>query len=284
MVGKSWDRMGEIEFAEGKSCKQILADIIGAYRSRKIKDPSGPRRIDENPGNQQTVLISTSVLTDTMKTKFEETYAQYVKGQSTPWTPDYSGVKVGYFVTPEQAAKIQSDPSAFQGVRANRWKALKATSWREILQTSPAEPGLSGVKTLRDGNLSAGGWIDLAPVLALKAVGCKNTVLITRPINKSTSGFAPSVLRILGANEQQVADIVDANPTREPPSVLSQALGAADAILCADWDAPSQTDIKGVSQTGYEGQFYTNSTYWRAVPKQLPQILPSRGRQSCIAP
>lgn len=283
-VGKTWDQIQEIRFSESKSCQEAMIDIIGFYRTRRIKDSTGPRRIDEIPGDQQTILISTSVFTDEMKSQYQKIYLSYVKGQPVPWTPDYSGVKVGYFVTPEQAAKLQDDPIAFRGIRTNRFQALKATSWREILQTSPAEPGLSGIKTLADGNLSAGGWIDLTPVLALKAVGCQNTLLLTRPQGPSLNGFAPSVSRILGATEQQVADGSDGNPNRIPPSALSQALGAADAILCADWDTAPEWDVKAISKAGYDAKFYSNSTYWKAGKTPHPLIVPSQGRASCLAP
>lgn len=284
MLGKPWDNMQDIPFSEGISCKQKLIEVISSYRNRKIKDPSGPKRIEETPGGALTILISTSVLTDGMATQYQQAAQKYSRGLPFSWAPDASGVKVGYFATPDQAKKIQRDPLAFTGLREGRFKALPLTTWREILQTSPAEPGLSGVKTLRDGTLSAGGWIDLTPVLTLKAVGCQNTVLLTRPVSPGISGFAAGVFRLLGASEQLLADEFDPNPNRNPPSVASQALGAADAVLCAPWDGPNHLDIKAVSQTGYKATFLTDSPYWRSSASADPQIVGAKGRASCLAP
>ncbi len=282
MLGRSPDELSQIPFSQGVSCQDRLVEVISAYRSRLAKDKVGPFRIDEIPGKKTTVLISTAVLKEGAEKNFREAYAQYVKGVAPDWKPDFAGVKVGYFTRAAEAQKLAQDPEAFTGKRLNRLVPLLNRPWREALRSSPAEPSLSGAQILSDGAISVGGWIDLNPVLALNSLGCRNTMLLTRPVINATQGFAPDIARRLGASEDDVGDIFSKDGDRQALSVFSRSIDAAKAIWCARWDDPKQTDLKGLVAVGSNGQLYSDSEFWKIGPAVKPGILPKQSRQTCI--
>lgn len=282
LVGRTPDELAQIPFSPGISCEQRLLELISAYRSRLAKDKAGPFRIDEVPGENQKVLISTAVLKEGAEKNFREAYAQYVKGTPPEWKPDFSGVRVGYFTSADTAKNLEDDPEAFTGIRKNRLAPLLDRSWREIIRASPAEPSLSGAQILSDGSISVGGWIDLNPVLALNAIGCQHTLLVARPVINAAQGFAPDIARRLGASEKDVGDFFEKDVNRQPLSVFSKSLDAANGIWCARWDDPKQTDIKGVVAAGYNAPFHTNDPFWKDVPVPTPSIVELKGRESCI--
>ena len=155
-----------------------------------------------------------------------------------------------------------------QDGKTSRLLALGTTTWKEVLRLSPAEPGLAPLQPMKvDGKdaYSAGGWADLHPVLILKAIGCDDVVYVTRKGGESIFGQGVAKrllgfdrdwkkLRTSDPEQLKINRVLNAtgdleelvkNPLSEwnrlynvanPESSYMKSVGAADVVLCTDWD------------------------------------------------
>ena len=112
------------------------------------------------------------------------------------------------------------------------------------------EEGLAVDVKLADGRYSAGGWSDLAPVLALKNIGCKRVVYVQRQGDESV--FAAQIAVQLGMSEAKWKALYDLS-TQDSGYAVSVA--KADAVWCTNWNAFTATQQAELAKDAYNAPF-----------------------------
>ena len=107
-----------------------------------------------------------------------------------------------------------------------------------------------------DGRVSAGGWNDLHPVLALKNAGCDKVIYLTR--RGLESRFAVGVSRLLGSQTSDESELFD---LRNANSGFSRSLEAADGVMCTDWDQQERLNFSAFFNDAYNAPFQTSDSY-----------------------
>jgi len=108
---------------------------------------------------------------------------------------------------------------------------LGPATWREVLSSSPAEPGFSPGVPLSSGFVSVGGWADPLRVTPLEALGARRTIAINRL--GGVGGFTENVTRLLNASDEQIMALYS---TTDPASSFYVGLSVATGIWCTNWD------------------------------------------------
>ena len=151
-------------------------------------------------------------------------------------------MKLGYFASEADLEAIDYNRRNFSDAKTRKAIGLGAVTWREALTYSPAEPGIARELELPDGNVSAGGWPDLHPVLALKNVGCDEVVYITR--RGAESDFALRMAdTALDATPEQVEELYGLDTS----SGFGLSLAESDAVLCTDWNEQPGLDLPKIT-------------------------------------
>jgi hypothetical protein len=99
---------------------------------------------------------------------------------------------------------------------------------------------------LPDGRISGGGWSDLAPTLALKNLGCKRVVYVTRRGDESQ--FAAKIAKHLGMSERAWRELYDLS---NGDSAFSRSVAQADGVWCTDWNAFDGKQQRELAADGY---------------------------------
>lgn len=250
-VGKSWSDIAAIDTGNG-SCGRLFYTPLNQYLQRRTASSQLNRQV----GEFMHTLIPTSVMEGEAVSQWKDAYAAYQ--QATPINTDYNfdDIRFGYFGASQDLQANLDNLNSYNDEKTRRFRAYPATTWREALRYSPAEPGLSRVLELKDGRASAGGWNDLHPVLALKNAGCDKVIYLTR--RGQESPFAVGVSRLLGAqpsDESLLYDLSNAN------SGFSRSLEAADGVLCTNWDQQERLNFPAFFNDAYNAPFQTSDPY-----------------------
>jgi hypothetical protein len=198
-------------------------------------------------------------------------------------------VRFGYWGTAANLAKIAANLQGTQDEKSRRFYPFGQASWKEVLSLSPAEPGLSRLKTFKNQGqtlVSAGGWSDLHPVLVLKAAGCENVIYLTRQGGESlfAQGVAKRLLNLdrswehletstteikaRNADPNNRGDSFDQTSTwsrlynlGNPQSSLNESLRQASAIFCTNWNAYDiKTELVQLIENSYRSSFQVQSS------------------------
>lgn len=193
--------------------------------------------------------------------------------------------------------------------KSARFLALGEASWLEILSLSPAEPGLASLQPMKIGAgdvFSAGGWSDLHPIPVLKAAGCDQVIYVTRKGGESLFGQGVAkrvfeferpwdVLRTVPAEAAKANAIInnrgdDKDMTSKwsrlynlanPSSSLVTSIGAADAVLCTDWNRfDTKNEIREMVTESYQAPYVVSPR----ASKVLGQELTLRGGALVLDP
>ncbi len=282
--GQEWSELSQ-------NCRNSFSDVTAGFlRSVDKKQPKSIyTKIDAKS------LVSTSVLDSTLGRRAQirlNNYQNFVRETEAiiQNSEESEQLKIGYFMTPANASKIFSSLDSkggsrfgnfssvgvqnlwtLEGSKNVKWEKmtyLGSANWSVILQTSPAEPGLSSVVpfhvSTERGDLrewvSAGGWADLEPIEILKAAGCSDVVYITRRGGPAQFGMGVAA-QILGSplvrsssNEVQIPAINETQSlmyqlysTQTLKSSFMRALSYADQVYCSDWNS-----LNGTKATAFE--------------------------------
>lgn len=244
-TGKSWEEASQVAMPSGGTCGDAFSKMVVDYRAAvRAAAPGTLRsRLDDKVGaGPLHKLVSTAVLEGNAVKAYEAATRDYRAGKFptgpiasfTPgdqWT--FEDVRFGYWGGDAELARLAQARDASSDEKTRKASSLgSGATWREILQASPAEPGLSHFVKLADGRYSAGGWSDLAPVLALDAIGCKRVVYVTRQGDES--GFATQIAQRLGMNEVKWKALYDLS---NGESSYSRSVAKAAGVWCTNWNA-----------------------------------------------
>ena len=301
--GKSWQQI----VLEKPVCRQMLGKSVLDYREEsKRQELAGVKlknRVNENIGKHISTFPTTSVLISGAVKKYKNAKADYQVTTDPSFGLDFkihpTQYKFGYWGNVAELDKIKKNlknKNGFidgRGIKVNlskdkkssKFLSLGSAPWLSALSTSPAEPGLASVLTIRNRTdvLSVGGWDDLHPTMVLRAVGCKNIMYVTR--RGGDSMFGQGVIRKLtniGGFDWQEWEGLSAEQKYEknargdkndvgvkatswsklynlanPESSFSKSLTLADGVWCTNWD---KLDIKNgmpaVIAEGYNAPLY----------------------------
>lgn len=244
--GLDWPDVAPLA-APGGTCGETFSRLFDDFLA--ASQPGDPSRLDDPIGRFVPALVTTSVLTGAAVPAFEAAKASYFAAQPvTELGVAFEDVRFGYWGKRRDLRRVSRRlPRLFDDAKSAQFTPIPEAPWREILQFSPAEPGLSRALELPDGRVSAGGWSDPVPTQVLRALGCRRVVLVNR--RDGIGGFTTGVATLLGASQQELDDLFDLS---DPSSGFSTALRRASGVWCTDWDAPDQFDIRGLSAEGWE--------------------------------
>lgn len=270
-VGKTW---AEIEHLNNgaESCGQLFNSPLNSYLQRRT--PSS--QLDRPVGEFMHTLIPTAVIEGQSVSDWKDAFAAYKQAQ--PVSPDYnfSDIRFGYFGHSDDLNTVLENRQGYTDEKTRRFRAYRNVTWREALTYSPAEPGLSRALELPDGRISAGGWNDLHPVLALKNLGCDKVIYLTREGGESR--FAKGVSTLLGLQPSDDAALYDLS---QPDSGFSKSLEEADGVWCTNWDQQPQLNLDAFFNDAYNAPFQTSDTELMANP--YTNTSPHLGIRGCSA-
>jgi len=248
--------------SDGTTCGDGFNAQVSAYLAAAELEPQNSR-IDENIGDTLNALAATSVVTGDGIAAYATARALYQSGQyatgNIPFGITFDEVKFGYWGSGASLATMLSNPMGYTDEKTQKAISLGTSTWREILSHSPAEPGLARLRDLPDGSLAAGGWPDLAPVLALKNLGCQRVVYITR--QDVESDFATGVATALGMTSTDNTALYDLS---NPASGFTTSLREATGVWCTNWNAFTDSQMDALAADSYSSPLQTSDPFFSA--------------------
>ena len=242
--GLEWPEVAALP-SGATTCGEQFAALFDAYRDALT--PDSPSRLDDPIGRFLPALVTTSVLQGPAVAAFREAKAQYFAAEPPASLGiAFDDVGFGYWGRTREIKRVRRKLRRFRDAKSARFTSIGEATWREILQFSPAEPGLARALELPDGRVSSGGWTDPVPSQVLRALGCHRIILVNR--QDGIGGFTTDVARQLGATQNDLDALYELSDRR---SGFTTALRAADGIWCTDWDAPDTFDIRALSAQGW---------------------------------
>jgi hypothetical protein len=230
-LGRTWQQVADLPGTEGRTCGETFGDLFNAYRGAVAVD-GGPNRADDPVGRYMPSFGVTGVLTGAAISEWEEARAAWLAAEPIPFEPDFDDVGVGYWGQERELRRMERRlDRRYDDLVSEQFVPLGSATWREVLSSSPAEPGFSPAVPLSSGVLSVGGWADPLRVLPLEALGARKTIAINRL--GGVGGFTESVTRLLNASD---ADIAALYSTTDPASSFFVGLDDATGVWCTDWD------------------------------------------------
>jgi len=277
---KSWFEVMAIPAGEA-TCGDIFGAMLREYRQALLADEASYRsRVDEHVGEHLAALVSTSVLTGEATSAFAAARAKYLDGQPVDALGiSWSDVKFGYWGAADDLARVAANPRAYTDAKTAKFLSLGTATWREVLSYSPAEPGLARALELGDGKVSAGGWSDLHPVLALKNMGCEKVVYVTRAGDESE--FAVGIARQFGVSDAEADALYDLD-RRE--SSYARSIAEADAVWCTNWNDIEAGDLVGITLDAYNADMQSSDPYFKDGAGAYTKVSDDLARRGCSVP
>jgi hypothetical protein len=275
-LGKTWFEVASLP-AGDSTCGGELDSMLASYRTAFIAGGTSIRsRIDDKVGEVMPALISTSVVTGASVDAFQAARDAYKAASPIPIGVKFSDVKFGYFGNKADLATVAKNGRGYTDAKTQKFTSLGEATWREVISYSPAEPGLSRALELPSGDVSFGGWSDLAPTLVLENLGCEKVVYVTR--TGEESGFAVGIAKLLGmdsATETKLYDLDNAD------SAFSMSLSESDASWCTNWNEQSATDLPGITADSYSAPMESSDEFFTRGDDAYPKVSSSIGKRGC---
>ncbi|MEM8610237.1 MAG: hypothetical protein AAGF92_24320 [Myxococcota bacterium] len=229
--GMTWEELTELPGTEGRTCGETFSDLFNEYREAFLASDSA-NRVDDPVGAYLPAFGVTGVLTGDAITLWEEARAAWIAADPIPFEPDFDDIGVGYWGQERElrrmARRLDRD---FDDLISEQFEPLGSASWREVLSSSPAEPGFSPAMPLSGGLVSVGGWADPLRVTPLIALGARRTITVNR--RDGVGGFTADVTSLLNASDEDLDALYS---TTDPDSSFFIGLDDVTGVWCTDWD------------------------------------------------
>lgn len=230
-IGMTWEETALLTGSTGQSCGDEFTALFNHYREA-FAVVGGPNRADDPVGLYLPVFGVTGVLTGDAVNLWEEAREAWIAAMPIPFEPDFNDVGLGYWGQDKELRRMGRTLSRdYDDLNAKQFVPLGAQSWREVLKSSPAEPGFSPGVPLASGTVSVGGWADPLRVLPLEALGAKQTIAINRL--GGVGGFTESATELLNASPNDINALYS---TTDPESSFYIGLDSATGVWCTNWD------------------------------------------------
>jgi hypothetical protein len=275
-LGKTWFEVASLP-AGASTCGAELDSMIGNYRTAFIASQSSIHsRIDDKVGEVMPALISTSVVTGDSVAAWNASRDAYKAGTPLPLAVDFDDVRFGYFGNAGDLATVARNGRGYTDAKTKKFHSLGEATWREVISYSPAEPGLARALELPSGDVSFGGWSDLAPTLVLENLGCEKVVYVTR--TGEESNFAIGIAQLLGMDAATNTALYDLD---NPESAFSKSLSESDAAWCTNWNEQSATDLPGITADSYNAPMESTDEFFTAGDNAYPKVSASVSKRGC---
>lgn len=281
--GKPWPMVGDLS-SNGLTCRERFRAILDPWRVSFVAiedDPQTDNRIDDPVGQHLRALVVTSVLTGPAASDFDAARRAYFEAEPFTFAPSFADLRIGYWGNIVDTTGVITNPKGFPDGKTAKAMSLGSATWFQALSMSPAEPGLSRGVAIDAQKVSAGGWPDLAPVLALENAGCERVIYLTRRGGESV--FAQQIATLLGmdaATGRALYDLGNAD------SAFNLSLREAAGVWCTDWNAFGATDLSGLVTDAMSAPFevhdatlvplmpYAGTTTRANLPGCTPGVVP----------
>ena len=264
-IGLTWEEVRELPGTAARTCGETFGDLFNEYRERNVVNP-GPNRADDPVGRYLPVFGVTGVLTGDTIQKWEEARAAWIAATPIVFEPDFDDIGVGYWGRESELRQIQRRLRSNVDLVSEQFVPLGSSSWREVLKSSPAEPGFSPGVPLDAGVISVGGWADPLRILPLEALKAKTTIAINRL--GGVGGFTEQATRLLGANDAEIAALYS---TTDQDSSFYQGLDEATGVWCTDWDS-QMADPNLLFNDAYNSPLITKNRKLRRPRNHYPNV------------
>ncbi|HRE88238.1 MAG TPA: hypothetical protein PK095_03775 [Myxococcota bacterium] len=281
--GKPWPMVGDLE-SDGQTCRERFRAILDPWRVSFIAvedDPQTDNRIDDPVGQHLRALVVTSVLTGPAASEFDTARRAYFEAEDFTFAPSFSDLRIGYWGNVVDTTGVITNPKGFPDAKTAKAMSLGSATWLQALSMSPAEPGLSRGVAIDAQRVSAGGWPDLAPVLALENAGCERVIYLTRRGGESM--FAVQIATLLGMDAATGQALYDLGTES---SAFNLSLREAAGVWCTNWNAFGATDLTGLVTDAMSAPFevhdptlvplmpYAGTTNRANLPGCTPGVVP----------
>ena len=274
--GKSWDAIADMPAGDGQTCGELFRSMASAYRETYVaNEETLESRLDDPVGRYLTTLVSTSVLEDDAADTFYRARRKYRAAEEYTFDVSFDDVSFGYWGRAETLEQVADNPNGYEDAKTAKFRSLGEAPYEEVLDYSPAEPGLARALEITDGRISAGGWSDLEPSLVLKNAGCDEVVLVTR--RGASRGFGTAVARQLGMTDAQADALYDL----DGESAVRRSLAEADGVGCTAWDKFTNQQIDEIRRDGYTAPLETSDAYFTDASRPYSNITAELGLPSC---
>lgn len=276
-VGKQWFDVAQLP-AAGGTCGTLFDNTLKDYRL-KMKDVRGTfeGRLGKPVGGDIAALVSTSVLSGDTAASFVQARADYNAATEYEFKASFDDVTFGYWGLQADLDRVSRNDKGYTDLKTAKFKSLGKAEWKDVLGLSPAEPGLARALELPGSDVSAGGWSDLHPSLALNNLGCKNVVYVTRAGDES--GFARGVAKLLGMSPEQDKELYDLDSN----SSYNLSLLEADAVWCTNWDDMEAKEFAKITDDSYNAEMLPQSDFFGQSSYANRVTTETRGCKSSVA-
>ncbi|MEM9705458.1 MAG: hypothetical protein AAF850_05205 [Pseudomonadota bacterium] len=229
--GKTWAELSTLPGVGNRTCGETFGALFDQYRRREARF-GGATRIDDPVGKFLPVFGVTGVITGASVQTWQDARDAWIAATPIPFEPDFSDIGVGYWGDADELKTIEENlPRLFSDLGSMRFVPLGQAKWREVLASSPAEPGFAPGIPLPVGAISVGGWADPLRVLPLRALGPRATIAVNR--QDGVGSFTKDVTRLLNASDAELNALYSVT---DPRSTFSLGLGNASGVWCTNWD------------------------------------------------
>lgn len=229
--GLTWAEAAASPGPGDATCGEAFTALFNGYREA-FAAVGGPNRADDPVGTYLPVFGVTGVLTGDAIEHWREARAAWIAADPIDFEPDFDDIGVGYWGRDSELARMERGlERGFGDLGSRQFVPLGQAPWREVLASSPAEPGFSPGVELASGFVSVGGWADPLRVTPLIALGAKTTITVNRL--GGVGGFTEAATRLLNATDAEIDALYS---TTDPGSTFFVSLDRADGVWCTDWD------------------------------------------------
>ena len=276
-TGLTWEETAALPGPMGLTCGEALTDQFNQYREAFALG-GAPNRVDDPVGEYLPAFGVTGVLTGDAIPLWEDARAAWLAAAPIPFEPDFDDVGVGWWGAPRELKLMgRALDKNYTDLTSEQFVPLGDTSWREVLSSSPAEPGFSPAVPLASGALSVGGWADPLRVLPLQALGADKTIAVNRL--GGVGGFTANVTELLNASDRDMELLYS---TTDPASTFYISLETATGVWCTNWDGQGGIP-NALFNDAYNSPLITMDGTFLAPKNGYPNVGPDFEIGGCVA-
>ncbi|MEM9404740.1 MAG: hypothetical protein AAGA81_01765 [Acidobacteriota bacterium] len=276
-IGLTWEELALVPMANGSTCGSFFRGLFNEYREN-FATVGGPNRAEDPVGRYLPVFGVTGVLTGEAVDQWQEARDAWIAAEPIPFEPDFDDVGVGYWGQSRELLYMERKLNLFyeEEFITEQFVPLGPATWREVLASSPAEPGFSPGVVLSSGVVSVGGWADPLRVLPLDALGADTTIAINRL--GGVGGFTVSATELLNATPEEIDALYS---TTDTDSTFSQGLEEASGVWCTDWDGQG-SDPNLLFNDAYNSPLITSDSGLLDPQRGYPNVGPDFPIGGCV--
>lgn len=243
--GIAWPTLAKVK-AGTSTCGDLYRTLLNNYYAT-AKSRGEPSRAELAIGSKSDlhVLVSVTQMTGASVVSWKRARRSYLAGTPGEWVPEFQDWTIAYMGKDVDLNRLVENRNKYADLKSQRVRVLKAMTWRDILEHSPAEPGMSRALEIAGGTVTTGGWADGQPVLALKNIGCDRVILFDKGPDQH---FGRKVSELLGASPQDRERLFS---VADNGSSLAVSYSSADAVWCANWEDGQDRDLVAMSLLGW---------------------------------